>query len=87
MVESASINKSLFTLAKCVEAISRQDIRIPTRDSKMTRILNIGTFTFGANAFILELYPALQDTFWENKALSIPLSGLNVPNVAFKQIH
>lgn len=42
MVESASINKSLFTLAKCVEAISRKDVRLPTRESKMTRILNIG---------------------------------------------
>ena len=47
MVESASINKSLFTLAKCVEAISRQDTRIPNRESKMTRILNIGTCAFG----------------------------------------
>ena len=45
MVESANINKSLFTLAKCVEAISRQDMRIPNRESKMTRILNIGTCT------------------------------------------
>ena len=42
MVESANINKSLFTLAKCVEAVSRQDMRIPYRESKMTRILNIG---------------------------------------------
>ena len=48
MVESASINKSLFTLAKCVEAISRQDMRIPNRESKMTRILNIGMCTFGS---------------------------------------
>ena len=47
MVESANINKSLFTLAKCVEAISRQDMRIPNRESKMTRILNIGTCTLG----------------------------------------
>ena len=45
MVESANINKSLFTLAKCVEAISQQDMRIPNRESKMTRILNIGTCT------------------------------------------
>lgn len=42
MVESASINKSLFTLAKCVEAISQKDARIPYRESKMTRILSLG---------------------------------------------
>lgn len=48
MVESASINKSLFTLAKCVEAISRQDVRLPTRESKMTRLLNIGMYILGA---------------------------------------
>lgn len=46
MIESANINKSLFTLAKCVEAISRQDVRIPYRESKMTRILNIGMQDF-----------------------------------------
>lgn len=42
MVESASINKSLFTLAKCVEAISTNSSRIPYRESKMTRILSLG---------------------------------------------
>lgn len=54
MVESASINKSLFTLAKCVEAISRQDVRrVPWRESKMTRILNIGKCIFGAKTSML----------------------------------
>lgn len=48
MVESACINKSLFTLAKCVEAISRQDARIPYRETKMTRILHIGMYIIGA---------------------------------------
>lgn len=42
MVESASINKSLFTLAKCVESISKGDARVPYRESKMTRILSLG---------------------------------------------
>ena len=42
MVESASINKSLFVLASCVEAISKKQQRIPYRDSKMTRILSLG---------------------------------------------
>ncbi|CRG87797.1 Kinesin-like protein KIF22 [Talaromyces islandicus] len=42
MVESASINKSLFVLAQCVEAISKKQSRIPYRESKMTRILSLG---------------------------------------------
>jgi DNA uptake protein ComE-like DNA-binding protein len=42
MVESASINKSLFVLAQCVEAISKKQARIPYRESKMTRILSLG---------------------------------------------
>ena len=56
MVESASINKSLFTLAKCVEAISRGDDRIPYRESKMTRILSLGQNN-GVTVMILNLAP------------------------------
>ena len=42
MVESASINKSLFVLSSCIDAIGRGDKRIPYRESKMTRILSLG---------------------------------------------
>ncbi|KAL9129741.1 MAG: hypothetical protein Q9217_001899 [Psora testacea] len=56
MVESASINKSLFTLAKCVEAIARGDERIPYRESKMTRILSLGQNS-GFTIMILNLAP------------------------------
>ncbi|KAL2752023.1 hypothetical protein ACRALDRAFT_1078139 [Sodiomyces alcalophilus JCM 7366] len=42
LVESAAINKSLFVLSQCVDAISRGDKRIPYRESKMTRILSLG---------------------------------------------
>ena len=42
LVESSSINKSLFVLAQCVEAISKRAPRIPYRESKMTRILSLG---------------------------------------------
>nr|OQO15358.1 hypothetical protein B0A51_17708 [Rachicladosporium sp. CCFEE 5018] len=42
LVESAAINKSLFVLAQCVEAISKGQARIPYRESKMTRILSLG---------------------------------------------
>jgi DNA uptake protein ComE-like DNA-binding protein len=42
LVESSSINKSLFVLAQCVEAISKKASRIPYRESKMTRILSLG---------------------------------------------
>jgi hypothetical protein len=42
LVESSAINKSLFVLAQCVEAISKSQTRIPYRESKMTRILALG---------------------------------------------
>lgn len=56
LVESASINKSLFVLAQCVEAISKKQARIPYRESKMTRILSIGQNN-GLTIMILNLAP------------------------------
>ncbi|KAI5292490.1 hypothetical protein KEM52_006313 [Ascosphaera acerosa] len=56
MVESASINRSLFVLAQCVEAISKQQARIPYRESKMTRILSLGQ-NKGRTVMILNLAP------------------------------
>jgi len=56
MVESASINKSLFVLAQCVEAISKKQARIPYRESKMTRILGLGQRE-GVMVMILNLAP------------------------------
>ena len=56
LVESASINKSLFVLAKCVEAISQKQERIPYRESKMTRILSLGQNN-GMTVMFLNLAP------------------------------
>ncbi|KAF2495514.1 kinesin-domain-containing protein [Lophium mytilinum] len=56
LVESSSINKSLFVLAQCVEAISRKQSRIPYRESKMTRILSLGQNN-GITLMILNLAP------------------------------
>lgn len=56
LVESASINKSLFVLAQCVEAISKKHTRIPYRESKMTRILSLGQ-NDGLTIMILNLAP------------------------------
>lgn len=39
MEESSSINTSLFVLGKVVKAIVTKDMRIPYRDSKLTRVL------------------------------------------------
>ena len=55
LVESASINKSLFVLAKCVEAIGQKQ-RAPYRESKMTRILSLGQNN-GMTVMILNLAP------------------------------
>lgn len=56
MIESASINKSLFVLAQCVEAIGKKHSRVPYRESKMTRILNLGQ-NDGLTVMILNLAP------------------------------
>jgi hypothetical protein len=56
MVESASINKSLFVLSQCIDAIGRGDKRIPYRESKMTRILSLGQNN-GVTIMILNLAP------------------------------
>ncbi|KAB5536291.1 kinesin, partial [Coniochaeta sp. 2T2.1] len=56
LVESAAINKSLFVLSQCIEAISRGDKRIPYRESKMTRILSLGQNN-GITIMILNLAP------------------------------
>lgn len=56
MVESANINKSLFVLAKCVEAVSTESARVPYRESKMTRILSLGQNN-GLTIMVLNLAP------------------------------
>lgn len=56
LVESSSINKSLFVLAQCVEAIGKKQARIPFRESKMTRILSLGQNN-GLTIMILNLAP------------------------------
>lgn len=56
LVESAAINKSLFVLSQCVDAISRGEKRIPYRESKMTRILSLGQNN-GITIMILNLSP------------------------------
>ena len=55
-MESSSINKSLFVLAQCVEAIGKKQARIPYRESKMTRILSLGQNN-GLTIMILNLAP------------------------------
>lgn len=57
LVESSAINKSLFVLAQCVEAISKGQARIPYRESKMTRILSLGQNN-GLTVMILNLAPS-----------------------------
>ncbi|UJO21688.1 Kinesin-like protein KIF22 [Fulvia fulva] len=56
LVESSAINKSLFVLASCVEAISKKQTRVPYRESKMTRILALGQNN-GLTVMILNLAP------------------------------
>lgn len=55
-MESSAINKSLFVLAQCVEAMNKKASRIPYRESKMTRILSLGQ-NKGLTVMILNLAP------------------------------
>lgn len=55
-MESSAINKSLFVLAQCVEAMNKKQNRIPYRESKMTRILSLGQ-NKGLTVMILNLAP------------------------------
>jgi DNA uptake protein ComE-like DNA-binding protein len=57
LVESSAINKSLFVLAQCVEAMNKKQHRIPYRESKMTRILSLGQ-NKGLTVMILNLAPS-----------------------------
>lgn len=41
MTESGAINKSLFVLTNVVDALNQKSARIPYRDSKLTRILQV----------------------------------------------
>lgn len=76
MTESASINKSLFVLAQCVEAMIKKQNRIPYRESKMTRILSLGQNN-GLTVMILNIAPT--------KAFHMDtLSALNFANRAKK---
>ncbi|KAH6643884.1 kinesin family protein-like protein [Boeremia exigua] len=56
LIESSAINKSLFVLAQCVEAMNKKQNRIPYRESKMTRILGLGQ-NKGLTIMILNLAP------------------------------
>ena len=56
LVESSAINKSLFVLAQCVEAMNKKQNRIPYRESKMTRILGLGQ-NKGLTIMVLNLAP------------------------------
>ena len=56
LIESASINKSLFVLAQCVEAMGKNQPRVPYRESKMTRLLALGQHN-GFTVMILNLAP------------------------------
>jgi hypothetical protein len=47
LAESGAINKSLFVLGQVVESINAASARIPFRDSKMTRILQVRAMELG----------------------------------------
>ncbi|KAI0475569.1 kinesin-II 95 kDa subunit [Xylariaceae sp. FL0804] len=56
LVESAAINKSLFVLSQCIDAMARGERRVPFRESKMTRVLSLGQ-NRGVVVMILNLAP------------------------------
>ncbi|KAL2890875.1 kinesin family member 22 [Ceratocystis lukuohia] len=57
LVEAAAINKSLFVLTQCIDAISRGDKRVPFRESKLTRVMCLGQKPKAHTTMILNLAP------------------------------
>ncbi|KKA28871.1 hypothetical protein TD95_000258 [Thielaviopsis punctulata] len=57
LAEAAAINKSLFAMTKCIDAMYRGDRRVPYRDSKLTRILALGQKPKTQTTMILNLAP------------------------------
>lgn len=91
MTESANINKSLFVLAQCVEAISKKQARIPYRESKMTRILSLGQNN-GMCIMILNIAPTkayhldtLSSLNFANRAKKIEIKEVENPVVRINQ--
>lgn len=89
MTESASINKSLFVLAQCVEAMIKKQNRIPYRESKMTRILSLGQNN-GLTVMILNIAPtkafhmdSLSALNFANRAKKIDLKQADTDYVTF----
>ncbi|KAJ2677165.1 hypothetical protein GGI25_003261 [Coemansia spiralis] len=65
MAESSAINRSLFVLGQVVEALNTGSLRVPFRDSKMTRILQDSLGGESLGMMIVNVAPGtvfLQDT-------------------------
>ncbi|ORX48803.1 kinesin-domain-containing protein [Hesseltinella vesiculosa] len=66
MTESAAINKSLFILGQVVQALNNGSVRVPFRDSKMTRILQPTLVGKALGMMIVNIAPGynyITDTF------------------------
>ncbi|KAJ2002302.1 hypothetical protein GGI04_003393 [Coemansia thaxteri] len=65
MAESSAINRSLFVLGQVVEALNTGSLRVPYRDSKMTRILQDSLGGESLGMMVVNVAPGeafLQDT-------------------------
>ncbi|KAL5611992.1 hypothetical protein BROUX41_000445 [Berkeleyomyces rouxiae] len=55
--ETASVNKSLFAVTQCIDAITRGEKRVPFRESKLTRVMGLGQKPKTHITMILNLAP------------------------------
>jgi len=82
MVESAAINKSLFVLSQCIDAIVKGEQRVPYRESKMTRILGLGQ-NQGVTVMILNLAPVRKYHLDTLSSLNV---GCRVKRIEVKEV-
>ncbi|EQB60644.1 kinesin-like protein kif22 [Vairimorpha apis BRL 01] len=67
LTESNNINKSLFVLGNVVNSILRNDIRIPYRDSKLTRLLQD---SIGGNSLCYVIANIIDDVNYLDETLN-----------------
>ena len=78
--ESGSINLSLFVLGKVVDALNSKSLRIPYRDSKLTRLLQDSLGGSATSVMVANISPAQSHYMDTYNALQFASKSRNIIN-------